>query len=316
MSVTSTQPPKGRARGIALVIGNASYRAAPKLANPLNDARDIDRSLRQMGFDIIGGNSAGLDLDRACFADRVKEFARRAAKYDVALFYYAGHGIQLGGNNYMVPIDAAPETEADIGLELIALQAVISNTVSDDRTTVVILDACRNNPFLEPLERSLGTRSAQVKSGLAETPAGADTIIAFATQPDHVAYDGSGRNGVFTDALLVAFGRPDRDIEVVLREVRGRVIETTTSMSRGAQIPWSHSSLLREKFSLTGRFEDQPAGEAKTSEKTPHDPPPPAAAGGIAPGHSTSVTIRDVVNSTLHDIGCVTTTVYHGRVQR
>jgi uncharacterized membrane protein HdeD (DUF308 family) len=237
------------------VVGNAAYQHTAPLKNPANDARSIDAALRELGFEIIGGAQDGIDLDYGAMAARIRDFGRRLQEdFDVALLFYAGHGLQAYGRNYLVPIDAALETEADVGRELYELQHILNQMERPGRTSLVFLDACRNNPLTRNLTRAMGlsdTRSAEVKIGLAEQKAAAGTLIAYATQPDHVAYDGAGINGYFTEGLLRHLSAPDREVELMLKDVRATVLEATKMMRQGPQVPWVHSS-------LTGAFYFRP----------------------------------------------------------
>ncbi len=152
----------------------------------------------------------------------------------------------MAGRNYLVPTDATLELESDVGTELIELQTILNQMERPDRTSIVILDACRNNPLARNLARAMGQdgpRAAGITEGLAEQKVGAGTLIAFATQPGHVAYDGVGQNGYFTEALLEQLRRDaSREVELLLKDVRACVVSKTKSKALGTQIPWTHSS--------------------------------------------------------------------------
>jgi hypothetical protein len=168
---------------VALVIGNSAYRSAPKLPNPAGDARLISDTLSSLGFLVVGGG-AQVDLTKTGFDDVLQAFGRELAGADVALFYYAGHGVETHGLNYLVPVDADPVNEGDVFMQGIGMAGVLDQMEkSGARINLVLLDACRNNPF-----RDRGVRSAT--GGLAQMQAPAGTLISFATQPRSVALDG------------------------------------------------------------------------------------------------------------------------------
>jgi tetratricopeptide (TPR) repeat protein len=224
-------------RRVALVIGNSKYRYANPLPNPANDAADISQVLRKLGFDVIEGR----DLDRRGMEDRIRAFGRKLeAGADLALLFYAGHGMQVGGRNYLIPVDAKLERSGDLTLDTIELGQILAQMEAEKRVNLVFLDACRDNPLARSFARSLGTRSASVGSGLAPVQSAIGTLIAYATQPDNVALDGDGRNSPFTTALLKYIATPKLEIGSIMKRVRADVIATT----REKQVPWDHSSLV------------------------------------------------------------------------
>ncbi|MBI3436206.1 MAG: tetratricopeptide repeat protein, partial [Proteobacteria bacterium] len=225
-------------RRVALVIGNGAYRFANPLPNPANDAGDVAAALRRLGFDVVEGR----DLDKRGIEDRVREFARKLDRADLALFFYAGHGIQVGGKNYIVPIDAKLERPGDLSFDTVEVGQVLAQMEAEQRVNLVFLDACRDNPLARSLARSLGARSAAVGQGLAVIHSALGTMISFATQPDNVALDGEGRNSPFSAALVKHLATPHIDIGVIMRRVRAEVVEAT----KGKQVPWDHSSLIGE----------------------------------------------------------------------
>jgi uncharacterized caspase-like protein len=170
----------------------------------------------------------------------VREFGRKLDQAELALFFYAGHGMQVGGKNYVVPTDAKLERAGDLTLDTIDVGQVLAQMESEPRVNLVFLDACRDNPLARSFARSLGTRSTAVGSGLASIQSAIGTMIAYATEPDKVALDGSGRNSPFTAALLKHLATPGLDIGSVMRRVRTDVVQAT----RGKQVPWDHSSLM------------------------------------------------------------------------
>ena len=221
-------------RRVALVVGNGKYAHTPVLANPANDAADVAAALRDLGFSVI----QGIDLDRDAFEGKLREFAGAARGAETALLFYAGHGIQVAGENYLLPVDARLSEELDLDFEALALNAVLRQMRS--RVNLVFLDACRDNPLAKDLARSMGvSRSAAVGRGLGRVDAGSGTLIAYATQPGNVAADGEGRNSPFTKALLAHIAVPGRSVNDMLAAVTGDVATATENR----QQPWVHSSL-------------------------------------------------------------------------
>jgi len=210
----------------ALVIGNSSY-PGNVLANPANDARAMANKLREMGFKV----TEALDVDRVRFSNTLSQFARSAAYADVALLFYAGHGSQISGTNYMLPIDLNMSDLGQVPLLGIALNSVVEHYLPG-KTKLVFLDACRDNPLIQIAGRS-------ASKGLAPMAVSEGTLIAYATKDGQVAQDGVGsKNSPFTTALLEHIGDPD-DIAVVLRKVRDKVMRSTG----GKQQPWEYGSL-------------------------------------------------------------------------
>jgi tetratricopeptide (TPR) repeat protein len=223
-------------RRIALVIGNGRYRSVANLANPPHDAADFAESLRKIGFEVVEGR----DLDKRSTEDKLRDFNRKLEGAKLAAFFYAGHGMQVAGRNYLVPVDAKLEQASDLGLDTIDLGQVLVQMESEPRVNLVFLDACRDNPMARSLARSLGARSTEIGSGLAVVHSAIGTMIAYATQPDAIASDGKGRNSPFTAALIRHIGTPGLDIGTVMRRVRADVIAETGER----QVPWDHSSLV------------------------------------------------------------------------
>ena len=221
---------------VALVIGNGRYRHAQALPNPANDASDVAASLRKLGFDVIEGR----DLDKRGLEDKVREFSRKLDNARLALFFYAGHGIQVGGRNFLMPVDAKLERQGDLSFETVDVAQVLAQMEAEPRVNLIFLDACRDNPLSRSFVRTFGARSANVGQGLASIQSAVGTLIAYATQPDAVALDGTGRNSPFTTALLKHMNTPGLEIAALMRRVRAEVIQATN----GKQVPWDHSSLL------------------------------------------------------------------------
>ncbi|WP_342722022.1 caspase family protein [Bradyrhizobium sp. B097] len=223
---------------LALVLGNSNYQAVPALGNPANDAADLATALRSIGFDVIEQR----DGTRSAIANAVRDFSKRLSGADVALFFYAGHGLQMNGENYLVPVDAKIETPADVRFNTMNLTDIQQEMEGAGRANIIILDACRNNPFLEKLARS--TRAAPTR-GLGRIDAtGQGSLIVYSTQPNNVALDGAGRNSPFTAALLKHIATPGIEVRQMLSRVRGDVLAATSQQ----QTPWDSSSLVGDVY--------------------------------------------------------------------
>ncbi len=256
---------------VALVVGNGAYEHTVPLANPANDARDVAAALRSLGFEVF----EGLDLDQTAFSRKVRDFARAARGAEAALFYYAGHGLQMEGSNYLVPVDARLTDEADLRFEAMELTDVVELMERASPASLVFLDACRDNPLAQGLARSLGaTRTTSVGRGLARVESSVGTLIAYATQPGNVAVDGSGRNSPFTAAFLENIKTPGLEVNQLLNRVRQSVLAATDRQ----QTPWTHSSLTQD-FYLSPP--DEPAPAAAEQEQ-------PAASTASVAGASTA----------------------------
>jgi len=217
---------------LALVIGNGAYKSAP-LKNPVNDASDMASTLRNLGFDVMHINNA----DRRRMEDTIREFGRRLRHGGVGLFYYAGHGMQVDGRNYLIPVDAKVESESDVKFEAVDAGRVLGKMEdAENELNIVILDACRDNPFARSFRSS--------SLGLARMDAPKGSLIAYATAPGYVAADGTGRNGIYTKYLLKHITAPGLTLEQVLKRVRVEVINET----RDKQVPWESSSLTGEFY--------------------------------------------------------------------
>ncbi len=227
---------------VALVVGNSAYVNANALHNPVNDASDIGEALKDAGFAVI----LGLDLDKRAFDAKVREFSQLIAQADSGVLFYAGHGLQVSGHNHLVPIDARLETERDLDFETVSLDFILRQMEleREGKTNIIFLDACRDNPLARNLARSMGTRSAAIRSGLAQVETGVGTFIAYSTQPGNVALDGRGRNSPFTAALLDGLKEPGRNLTAVMIDVRKQVLASTN----GKQVPWDHSALTGDFY--------------------------------------------------------------------
>ncbi len=220
---------------VALIIGNGAYTNAPPLTNPRNDAEDMATALKALGFTVI----VGIDLDKRAMDRKILEFESALQGADAGVFHYSGHGLQVAGANYLVPVDASLESAAALRIEAVRLDLVQETMEREAKTNILFLDACRNNPLSRNLARSLGTRSADIGQGLAATEAGLGTLIAFSTQPGNVALDGAGRNSPFSGPLAKAILTPGKDLFSILIEVRKEVLAVTG----GKQVTWDHSAL-------------------------------------------------------------------------
>ena len=239
---------------VALVIGNGTYQNAGTLANPVNDALDMAAKLSALGFKVIEGHDVGKrDLET-----KIGEFSDALDGADAALFFYAGHGLQVDGHNFIVPVDARLDMPAKLKLEAVPMDDILDIMEQQAKTSIVFLDACRNNPFARSLQRKATTRSAVVGDGLAQFSSGRGSFIAFSTSPGAGAMDGTGRNSPFTSALLKHLDAPGESINDVMIAVRRDVIKDTKDFQR----PW-------EQGSLTERFEFVPGGAAKPVAEQP-----------------------------------------------
>ncbi len=234
--------PAAAQKRVALIIGNAAYVHAGALANPANDAGDMAAALRQMNFEVI----LGLDLDKKAFDAKVRDFSRALADAETGILFYAGHGLQVAGRNYLVPVDAQLASERDLDFEAVGLEFILKQMEleREGKTNIVFLDACRDNPLARNLARSMGTRSASIGRGLAQVQTGVGTFIAYSTQPGNVALDGQGRNSPFTAALVKSVRQPGRNLTAVMIDVRKEVLSATG----GKQVPWDHSALTGDFY--------------------------------------------------------------------
>lgn len=239
---------------VALVIGNSSYSEISALSNPKNDAAVMTKTLKAVGFEVV----VLIDGDRRAMGRAVRTFGhklRRAGKDAVGLFYYAGHGIQARGDNYLIPIGALVDDHADLRIEALSASDILEQMESaGNRLNLVILDACRNNPFKGKIRSS--------NRGLARIQAASGTLVAFSAAPGQVATDGEGKNSPYTSALIQAMQKPGLTVEHVFKQVRVEVERKTG----GQQTPWEESSLL-------GDFYFTPAKLATAAPAKPFNPP-------------------------------------------
>ena len=236
-------------RRVALVIGNGAYDISP-LNNPPNDARDVAGALTRLGFDVVHRNN----LHRPEMLEAIIDFGISLKKGGVGLFYYAGHGVQVGDKNYLMPIGARIPSTSYVPVQAVDLDMVLAGmTDARNRLNIVILDACRNNPYPKTIRAS--------GAGLAAVMAPSGTVVAYSTAPGKVASDGSGSNGLYTSELLRQMAVPGLKIEEMFKRVRAGVYQR----SNHKQTPWEHSSLM-------GDFYFRPGAD---SGVVPPPPPPP-----------------------------------------
>lgn len=222
---------------VALVVGNGAYVNVASLANPLGDAKAMAASLRRLNFEVV----EGYDLNVVEMTRIVHEFARRMEGAKVGLIFYAGHGIAVGDENYLLPVDVDLKSESDLDFRAVNLDFVIRQMQREERVNIVVLDACRDNPFAS----RFSTRTRSISRGLVPVePRGASgTLIAFATDPRAVAFDGEGGgNSPFTAALLRHMETPEISITTVMDRVRADVWEATGKRQK----PWTNSSIIGE----------------------------------------------------------------------
>jgi tetratricopeptide (TPR) repeat protein len=246
---------------VALVIGNSAYRSVPALPNPTADARLMSDTLLSLGFFVVGGG-AQLDLDKPGFDEALKKFGRELTGADVALFYYAGHGVETHGLNYLVPVDAHPADEGDVFAQTIGTSGILDQMEkSGTRINLVLLDACRDNPF-----RDRGVRSTT--GGLAQMQAPPGTLISFATQPRSVSLDGDNGHSPYTSALVQTMQRPGFGLFRTFNEV-GLAVEKTTG---GSQLPWVSSSPISGSFYFAGKPEEARQAPSLSGTSAPTAP--------------------------------------------
>ena len=269
------QAPK--AQRLALVIGNGAYKEAP-LPNPLNDAADMAKALEASGFSVIKRENATLrEMHLA-----LREFGDRLGRQSTGLFYFAGHGMQVRGRNYLLPVDADIAREDEVAFAALDLGAVMEKLDSaKNPVNIVVLDACRNNPF--------GTRLQATAKGLAQVEAPPGTLIAFATAPGSTAADGGGRNGLYTHHLVRQIDRPGVAIEEVFKAVRANV----RTESKNLQIPWESTSLESEFV-----FRPRPPEPVRVAARTPARAAAPASPPAFSVGDRWTYRVVNLLDGT------------------
>lgn len=280
---------------IALVIGNGGYREAP-LKNPPNDARLIADTLKRLGFTLIGAKPGEplIDADQKAMKRAIRSFGEgleHAGSSDVGLFFYAGHAVQANGKNYLIPLGADIRGEADLEDEAVSADSVLARmTYAGARVNLVILDACRSNPYRG--------RFRSLTRGLAEMNAPSGSLVAYSTAPGDVAEDGTGTNSPYSAALAEAMGIAGVPVELAFKRVRGAVMQTTGNR----QVPWESSSLIGDFYFAQTAFlpPAQPAPKQQT--------PPPV--------NQARIMLQDGSNKMLIRVSCDSTimrSVRHGQ---
>ena len=256
---------------VALVIGNSAYQNVSPLPNPKSDALLMAATLGRLGFVLVGGG-AQVDLDKARFDAAVQSFGNQLIGADVALFYYAGHGLQVRGTNYLVPVTANPVRETDVDFQMVDVSLVLRQMEgAGTKLNLVILDACRNNPF-----GGRALRSSE--GGLAQIRAPEGTLLSYATQPGNVALDGDDGHSPYTRALVETMQKPGLDVFQTFNQV-GLIVKRATGSS---QQPWVSTSPIDGSFYFSG----VPTSQVATAEPSTNVFPPVAFAAPSAPSAS------------------------------
>jgi uncharacterized caspase-like protein len=255
---------------VALVIGNSAYKSAIRLENPVTDAKAVAASLKRLGFEVV----EGYDLGSSDLRHKLAEFSADLPDSKAALVYYAGHGVSVDDENFLIPVDLELKSPTDLDLNALSLSVVLKQMKREERVNVVILDACRDNPFAAELQRGARSRSAVAERGLSrvDSDLAKGTLIAFATDPRSTALDGKpGDNSPFTKALLRHIEDPGVSIDTVMNRVRTDVWEET----KQKQMPWVNTSIIGE-FVLNPT---KPAAGAQVAALA--DPSAPASAPAV-----------------------------------
>ena len=242
---------------VALVIGNSAYQHTPKLTNPKNDATDMIAALKKHGFQVL----EGFDLDKAAFERKVRDFATALSSAQVGVFFYAGHGLQVAGQNYLCPSTRnypppPPSISRWCGSNWCTARWSGRRRPTFCSSTPVATTLARN------LARAMGTRSTEIGRGLAQVESGVGTLISFSTQPGNVALDGTGRNSPFAGALVKQLATSNDDLSAILIGVRNDVMKET----QRKQVPWEHSALTG-RFYFNAKPQEKPASLATTPQE-------------------------------------------------
>jgi uncharacterized caspase-like protein len=273
---TLAAPAQADGKRVALIIGNSAYRNVPALPNPANDASDIAAAFRRLGFAVtLVQNGSFDDMRRGLLA-----FGQEAAGADMAAVYFAGHGMEMNGENWLVPVDAVLKRETDAENEAISLRSVMMQVSNTTSLGLVVLDACRNNPFIAKMQRTLANRA--ISGGLGRIEPVGNVLVAYAARDGTTALDGDGRNSPFTTALLHNIETPGVEVTFMFRNVRDDVMEAT----RNEQQPFVYGSLSRKAIYLAGQppaGDQQPSQQANLAPVTPVTPVAPAAPSLIDP---------------------------------
>ena len=219
-------------RRVALVVGISDYKFVPRLGNPTNDALDVSNAFYRLGFQV----QSLIDPDRTTLENAIRKLGRDAEGAEAGVFYYSGHALEVNGQNLLVPATADIRSERDLRFETVDLDSVLDSVSGRSKVSLLILDSCRDNPFMKQLVASSRTVSLR---GLGAVNAAVGTLIAFSTAPGKTALDGDSRNSPFTAALLHNIDRQGIEVRRMLGDVRREVREATG----GQQIPWENSAL-------------------------------------------------------------------------
>jgi hypothetical protein len=245
----ATAIPARAEKRVALVIGNSTYLHAPKLPNTVNDAIAVTILLRSLGFEVVetGGDLGINEMRRA-----IRDFSNTARDSEIAVVFYAGHGMEVDGSNFLVPVDARLERDIDVEDETVSLERMLRVLEPAKRLRLIILDACRDNPFARTMSRTIASRA--VGRGLARVePATSDTLIAFSAKAGSIASDGGNFHSPFTAALLKHLATPGLDVRIAFGRVRDEVIQTT----EGRQEPFVYGSLGGSVIALAPLTHDE-----------------------------------------------------------
>jgi hypothetical protein len=278
-------------RRIALVIGNSAYKYAGKLPNPVNDATDVAYALQRLGFQV----TLDKDLEWEGLAREVDTFLNYARGADVAIFFYAGHGLQHDGGAFVLPIDARLENEFSVKRETFSIQDIVTQLGNSTHASIVLLDACRNNPLADRLRTAAytGNRALNVGRGLGRIDVGGNSLVVYSAAPGQEARDGLGRNSPFTEALLKHIETPGLEVEQMLKRVTAEVAKTTG----GKQQPERLSQLKIEVTLRPALADYRPAfSTPPATQPAPQHAPPPAVAAG-----KSQEEMRNEVLMHLHD---------------
>jgi TPR repeat protein len=236
-----SMPSAAAGRRVALVIGEGAYETLPRLDNTTNDAEAVKTAMQSAGFEVYFGR----DIKRVPFEDLLKRFYRAADGADIALVYYSGHGVQVGGANYIVPIDAQLATAYDIELQTLNVDDIYEYLNVHSSAQLIFLDACRTNPFrIQKFWVADTLKPVGQTAGLARAATNIGSLIAFSTEPGKVAYDGTGPNSPYTTAFVHHIATPNQEIRQALTQIRRDVISATGGM----QVPWENSSLVDDVY--------------------------------------------------------------------
>ncbi|RWH74363.1 MAG: hypothetical protein E5X68_20965 [Mesorhizobium sp.] len=247
-------------RRVALVIGNSQYREIPALKNPDKDAEDVSKTFRLAGFEVF----AAKDLTRLQFEEKFRNYLAAADGADLAVVYYSGHGFQVGGENFLIPVDASLKDAADMEVQAIKVDDILRQLRSRSKVQMIILDACRNDPFPRKDYWLRDQLIVAGDSGLAQVTGSQNTLIAFATEPGAVAYDGSGDLSPFSSAFSRRALAPNQEIRSVMAAVRRDVVKATN----GKQVPWENSSLLDDVVLMRGTEQPAQPPDAEQDQQT------------------------------------------------